>query len=365
VQLLKMKQLSKFFIACLIIWAINGQAAEDQAVIFMYHHFGVSKYPSTNVTLEQFDAHLYHLEEAGYEIWPLERIVKHLKQRQPFPTRVAAITIDDAYLSVYREAFPRLRARGWPFTVFVSSNGIDRGFKAFMTWQQMREMKAHNVTFANHSASHDYLIRRRKGETEAQWLTRMRKDIQHGQQRIEEELGQAPLLFAYPYGEYDTALAHLLQELGYTAFGQHSGPAGFSDNLQALPRFPMNERFAGIGEFRLKAASLAFPVQSVSPWEPLLGQENPPRLEIGLGESTARLSQLSCYVSGQGEAEAQWLDRKQRRFAIQAAASLPIGRSRYNCTAPSSQPGRFYWYSHPWIRLDPEAGDDAYPPETP
>ena len=29
--------------------------------------------------------------------------------------------------------------------------------------------------------------------------------------------------------------------------------------------------------------------------------------------------------------------------------SFPFGRSRYNCTAPSSEKGRFYWYSHMWI----------------
>jgi peptidoglycan/xylan/chitin deacetylase (PgdA/CDA1 family) len=321
----------------------------------MYHHFGDAQHPSTNVTLQQFDAHLHHLEEAGYEIWPLERIVQHLKQRQPFPARVAAITIDDAYLSVYTEAFPRLRARDWPFTVFVSTNGIDRGFKAFMTWQQMREMQAHKATFANHSASHDYLIRRQTGESEAQWLTRMQADIQQAQQRLQEELGTAPPLFAYPYGEYDTALAQLLQKMGYTAFGQHSGPAGFHDDLRALPRFPINEHYAGMADFRLKAASLAFPLASVTPWDPVLGQDNPPRLEIQLEDTKARLSQLNCYVSGQGKVNEQWLDKDHGRFAIEAPAPLPMGRSRYNCTAPSVQQGRYYWYSHLWIRLEPDA----------
>ena len=31
---------------------------KNSAVVFMYHKFGVSKYPSTSVTIEQFDAHL-------------------------------------------------------------------------------------------------------------------------------------------------------------------------------------------------------------------------------------------------------------------------------------------------------------------
>ena len=32
--------------------------AADHAVILMYHRFGENDYPSTNIRLEQFDAHL-------------------------------------------------------------------------------------------------------------------------------------------------------------------------------------------------------------------------------------------------------------------------------------------------------------------
>ena len=35
-----------------------------------------------------------------------------------------------------------------------------------MTWDQMREMAEHGVTFANHGATHDSLIERRAGRDE-------------------------------------------------------------------------------------------------------------------------------------------------------------------------------------------------------
>ena len=31
---------------------------KNSAVVFMYHKFGISKYPTTSVTLEQLDAHI-------------------------------------------------------------------------------------------------------------------------------------------------------------------------------------------------------------------------------------------------------------------------------------------------------------------
>lgn len=327
----------------------SAHAEEQQAVLFMYHHFGVNEYPSTNVRLEQFDAHLDYLAQSGYQVWPLAKVVQYLRQQKPFPGRVAAITIDDAYLSVFEQAYPRLRERGWPFTVFVSTDGVDQHFKAYMSWQQMREMQQHGASIENHSATHDYLIRRRAGETEAQWRERMQNDIGRAQQRISAELGTTPTLFAYPYGEYNEALAGLVEKMGLVAFGQQSGPVGLNADLRALPRFPMAERFAGLADFKQKLNSLAFPVTAIRPWEPVVLTKQAPRMEMELGESDARLDQLSCFVSGQGAVAVEWLDRKARRFVVQAPAALPRGRSRYNCTAPSPQPGRYFWFSHLWI----------------
>ncbi|HHH48867.1 MAG TPA: polysaccharide deacetylase [Gammaproteobacteria bacterium] len=340
------------FVLLIFVFATAAKAEERQAVIFMYHHFGVEKYPSTNVRLEQFEAHLDYIADNGYQVWPLQKVVRYLRDDKPFPARVVAITIDDAYTSVYHEAFPRLRARGWPFTVFVATDGVDRRYKALMSWDQMREMRQHGASFANHSASHEHLIRRHAGENDAAWLARVREDIQRAQRRLTEELGEAPMLLAYPYGEFNTALADLVAGLGYTAFGQQSGPAGLGYDLRALPRYPMSERFADMDGFRTKIASLALPVLSAEPWEPVItAANNPPRLRVGLDDSKARLGQLACFVSGQGRVEVAWEDRQARRFAVQAKAPLPVGRSRYNCTAPSAQRGRYYWYSHLWIRL--------------
>lgn len=327
-----------------------GYGEERQAVVLMYHHFGVAKHPSTNVRLEQFEAHLEHLASGGYQVWPLARVVEHIQQDKPFPARVVAITVDDAYRSVYTEAFPRLRERGWPFTVFVATDGVDRRFKAYMSWEQMREMQQHGVTFANHTATHNYLVRREPGESEAQWRARTREDIQRAQRRLKEELGSALGLFAYPYGEYDTALANIVAEMGFVAFGQHSGPAGLGDDLRALPRFPMAESFAAIKDFRLKVASLAFPVEAVAPWDPVVASAQAPCMVVTLGESGARLGELSCFFPGEGRVDVDWLNREHRQFSVQASNPLPKGRSRYNCTAPSKEKGRFYWYSHLWLK---------------
>jgi len=328
-----------------------AQADENQVVVLMYHRFGESQHPSTNIKLAQFDDHLDYLSQAGYEVWPLTKVVKHLQNNRPFPTRVVSITIDDAYQSVFTEAYPRLKKRGWPFTVFVSTDAVDDRISAFMSWRQMREMQAHNVAFENHSASHDYLVRRGQGETEGQWLKRVTADVNRAQQRITEELGSAPTLFAYPYGEYSTTLANRIKDLGLVAFGQQSGPAGSGSDQRALPRFPMAEQFGAIDDFKQKVQTMAFPLLAVQPWDPLLDEQadSAPRMEIRLGDSSAKLDQLACFAAGEGKINIEWLDRNARHFSVQASKMLTKGRSRYNCTAPSLQRGRYYWFSHLWI----------------
>lgn len=330
-------------------------AVESHAVVFVYHRFGEDRHPSTSVGLEQFDAHLEYLATKGYQVWPLERIVSHLREGQPIPDRTVAITVDDAYLSAYREAYSRLRERGWPFTVFVSTDPVDARLPDFMSWDQIREMQANGVRFANHGASHGHLVERLPGEDAAGWRKRITGDLDKAQRRLLEELGPKaeglPRLFAYPYGEYDTELAELVKGLGYIAFGQQSGVVSRWSDTRALPRFPMATDFAELRGFAVKAASLPLPVTAVSPWDPVVRGENPPRLEVTMAEGEARLSELACYASGFGRVSVEWLDKDKTRFVVTAPAPLSRGRNRYNCTAPVGATGRYGWFSQPWLIL--------------
>lgn len=341
----------------------------SHAVIFMYSHIGVAKYPDTNTSIKQFSAHLDYLEKNKYRVWPLAKIADHLKNRRAIPDRTVAITFDDGHISMVKHAYPLLKRRGWPFTVFIYTDAMDKHPKHYITWDQMRNMRQHGASFANQSKTHDHLIRHRTKETTTAWAMRVRADIEHAQQRIEDELGpdrsseDTPLLFSYPYGEYTLALAEIVSELGYVGIGEQSGPAGRYSDLRVLPRYPISAGHDSVEEFAMKANSLPLPVTDVQPWEPLLKRSNPPRMIVTLEINDARLDQLACQVSGQGRVKVKWLDKKggshtslrsphlgARRFVVQAAQPLRLGRSRYNCSAPSAkEPHRHYWFSHLWI----------------
>jgi len=321
-------------------------AAADSAVVLMYHRFGEDTYPSTNITVEQLEDQLEHLSEGGYAVVPLSDVVEALTKGTSLPPRAVAITIDDAYRSVYDVAYPRFKAKGFPFTVFVATDGVDRGLPAYMTWDQMREMVAGGATYANHGATHDSLIERRASEDDVAWLARVRADVDKGMGRLNDELDPLPGAFAYPYGEYNSAVAAMLRDMGYVAFGQQSGAVGQGGDLRALPRFPMAEAFADISEFRTKVSSLPLPVVAVEPWDPVVSTEQP-IIEVTLGAVDGRLSRLTCYVSGQGAVEVNWL-KPDERFSVGPTKPFDAGRHRVNCTAPQKD-GRYLWFSHPWI----------------
>ena len=127
----------------------------------MYHRVGEeAAFPSTSVSMEQFEAHVSMLEKQKYTVWPLEKLINAFKTGQDIPDRTMAITFDDAYRSVYAIAWPRLKRAGMPFTLFVGTNSVDIGAAGFMSWDQLREMAAAGVTIGNHTDTHPHMGRR-------------------------------------------------------------------------------------------------------------------------------------------------------------------------------------------------------------
>ena len=330
----------------LLLVGVSAFAA-DEAVVLMYHRFGDDRPPSTNIRVEQLEAQLDYLVDHGFTVVPLADVVAATSGDGNLPDRAVAITIDDAYRSVYTGGYPRFRERGMPFTVFVATDPVDGGQADFMTWDQMLEMAEHGATFANHGATHDSVIERRGGESRTAWLARVRADVAKGARRLTEELDPLEGVFAYPYGEYDEETAGVIADLGLIAFGQHSGAVGPSSDPRALPRFPMAEAFADPDEFAVKVSSRPLPVASVTPWDPVTSSRRP-RIEVTLAATDARLERLTCFVGGQGEVAVEWLEPR-RRFAVAPKSDLPPGRNRVNCTAPAAEGGRFTWFSHPWV----------------
>lgn len=326
----------------------------NHAVVLIYHHVATDTPGSTSLSPDLFGDQLDYLTRNGFRAWPLAALVDSLRVGGAIPDRTVAFTFDDGYRSVYTEAFPRLRALGWPFTVFVCPEAVDRQYGSVLTWDQLREMAASGATVANHGLHHRHLQRRLAGESDQEWAARTRAELLEAQAMIIAEIGGAPELLAYPYGEYDQDLRDLVGELGWAAFGQQSGAMGETSDFTLLPRFPMAGPFAGMDTFGDKVASLPLPVLAVDPAEPGLdmptGGEGPrPVLKLTLAPGDYLPGNIAAFASRQGTVDHRWIDAQAGVLEVRAHEPLPPGRSRYNITAPAKDGLRYYWYSHTWI----------------
>lgn len=309
----------------------SAAVSADWAVIIMYHRFGEADHPATNIRLDQFEAHLSELQTGGYTVLALPEIVAAIRDGRALPDRTVAITIDDAYLSLYEEAWPRLREAGFPFTVFVATDPVDQRFPDFMNWDQVRELRRAGVTIGAHTASHLHMA--------VQTEQRAAEDIAAAAARLATELGDGPALFAYPFGEASAAVRRIVEAHAYeAAFGQQSGVMHRSADRLYLPRFPLNEAFGDIDRFRLVASAQPIPITDLTPSDPLL-RENPPPFGFTLVSELERRDGLSCFASGQGRVHLEWLGP---RAEVRLPEPFPPGRARINCTMPAAD-GRWRW----------------------
>ena len=325
----------------LSVVSISPAEAEDEmrdsATVLMYHRFGESRYPSTNISIEQFEAHLAHLAAGNYTVLKLDDIIVRLRAGELLPDRTVAITIDDAYLSVYTEAWPRLAEAGFPFTLFVASSPIDRELSGYMSWEQIRELQSSGVTIGSQTHTHPHMHRLSDEE--------VRAEISTSNGRFIEELGLRPELFAYPYGEYSQFVIDAVKDAGFrAAFGQNSGIMHSTDDQFQLPRFAFNESYGTIDRLKLAVDGLPLKVHDLTP-EDMVLTTNPPLYGFTVSEEMSPVSQLRCFSNNHGKLDVTMLGM---RAEIRAPGPLTEPRARINCTMPAVD-GRWRWFGRQFL----------------
>lgn len=345
------------FVVCVALLTSVLSVHARSLVVLQYHHVSTETPKSTSTSPALFERHLELIEQHKYKVISIEVLADALRNDKALPDKTVVITFDDGYRSIFDTAYPMLKKRDWPFTVFVNTQAHDEHQSSHMSWDELKTLSDNKVTIANHSHSHAFLIRAANVKPEQVYVDEIKK----AEQRIEEKLGISYKLFAYPYGEYNLELVSLLKRDGYLAFGQHSGAVADDVNQQLIPRFPFGGTYGGESDFLQKLRSMAVNGMAASthdssgddirhPVLPFAEQRPVWRLRLPEGMSPEG---FNCFASGQGQAT---IEIEGSVLKVQAKKTLPLGRSRYNCTA-LSQPSRFYWHSQLWIRLQ---GDGSW-----
>ena len=326
----------------------SSVSTTPNAAILLYHHVSSSTPASTSISPEAFKSHMEYLD-AHHTVVSLQDVVSAIQHNTTLPENAVAITFDDGYANILDNAHPILADLGFPYTVFINPDEIGVGPKQ-LTWEQVIAMHNDGVVFANHTLDHLHMLNGEQAMGERAWLEKVWQNVESAEKKIEDKLDISLKYLAYPFGEYNTALANKLKAEGYIGFGQHSGAVGPSSDMQALPRFPAAGPYANLATLKTKLNSLAMPVTQSSHKDPRMTARNlTSPISLTIDSDDVRLTQVNCFFGGDPIETS--LEENVLTFTLDE--TLPVGRSRVNCTAPSNaQSGRYYWYSTPFFVAD-------------
>lgn len=323
-------------ILCLNLSTSYASNIKNSAVVFMYHKFGVEKYPTTSVTMDQFKSHIIEFSNNKYSVKSLEFIIDTIINDGDLPNNTIGISIDDADKSFYNKAWPVFKKNELPVTLFVNTSTIHKNNKNYLNWDQIRELMREGVSIGAHSHSHYHMPDLS--------IEEIKKEIEISNNIFLKELGIIPSLFAFPYGETNQEIINLLKEYKFkVAFGQHSGVINETSNLYYLPRFSLNERYGELDRIKFAANAKGLGIYDFIPSNPNI-KENPPYIGFSLLDEKLTPS-LDCFIfDSKGQVEKE-LFKFNERIEIRLKRKLTEGRSRLNCTA-KGEDAKWRWFGH-------------------
>ena len=179
-----------------------------------------------------FEHQMRYLKENGFHVISPKELLAFLEYKQRLPKKSVMITVDDGYRSVYKVAYPILKKYGFTATFFIYTNFVGVS-KMAVTWNQLKEMKADGFSIGSHTIYHSDLTMPKDGETEADWMARIKKELHGSKKIIDKKLRQETYLLAYPYGKYDQRSINIAKEAGYkiAMSVQRGGNAFFANPL--------------------------------------------------------------------------------------------------------------------------------------
>ena len=293
-------------------------------ITLMYHRFEENKYPSTNIRIKEFIKHIDLIRDKKIEFIDPKNLEKELKTNKS--KRKVLLTIDDGFLSFYKEAWPVLKNRKIPFLLFINTREV--GSFNYMNWEQIKEISREKfVEIGNHSHSHDYLIDKNPSE--------IQKDINKSILIFKQQLGSNSNFFSYPFGEFSLKFKEIIKQLGFKyAFGQHSGVADESKDFFELPRFPINEKYGDIKRFELLLNTIPLKYKQITPEEKYINNKtNPPSVTIEFYDNIKNLNLLNCYSNEENLWRKSNIEFLQNyKIKINIDGKFTTERGRINCS---------------------------------
>lgn len=313
---------------------MNDTLDDKGVIVLMYHRFEENKYPSTNIKIADFVKHLDLIKSNNFKFINANEFKASLKNEKD--KKKILLTIDDAFSSFYKQAWPILKKDRIPFILFVNTREV--GSYGYMSWEQIKEISKEDfVHIGNHGYSHDYLVDKSDEE--------IIEDINLAINDFEKNLGYNSNFFSYPFGEYSNNFKNIVKNFKFEyAFGQHSGVADETKNEFEMPRFPINETYGEIKRFETILKTIPLKFKSVTPEEKYINnQNNPPDVVVEFYEDIANINLINCFsneLNSWRQSKIEFLEKNKIR--INLIGKFTTERGRINCSLREND-GSWRW----------------------
>src|SRR5437870_5914339 len=241
-----------------------------QVIIFCYHRLvDKIRYPGTEITPAAFEAQMKELKDRGITVIPMQDLLAWKRGEKNIPPRCAVISFDDGWKSQYEVAWPIMKKFGYPFTMFIYTEGVAGGSLGggqAITWEQLADMRDNGVDIEAHTATHQDLReghaitlvgagvkRTRTRLTGPQYEQWVRNEVVGSKELLEQRLGIKVNCFAVPFGSYNEHVKELARNAGYEAmFTVYGQPITFTSALDSLGRYAIEANKPKVFEDALK-----------------------------------------------------------------------------------------------------------------
>ena len=182
--------------------------------VLCYHHFAETCDSSLCTPTSVFEQQMKILQEEGYSVIRTEELSEFLAFRRAIPKKAVVINLDDGYRSTYDIAYPILKKYGFTATFFIYTSFMGASKNA-LTWEQLKAIKADGFEVGSHSVTHADLSKKMAGETDKEYLARVKRELVLSKQILDDKLNQNTQYIAFPYGEFNPVVLKLCEETGY------------------------------------------------------------------------------------------------------------------------------------------------------